>query len=240
MNLPDNVTPLHGPGRPAPPGAALRNEVVALAALSQAVAAVRAVARNDDPGGDSVLHAVEVASGSALRIDSDSVDDVFGGIESVEDGLRALCAQLSGPRGAEQNEAARYAVGAVKLARDLLRQKAVAEQLQSELTRIAPLYEARRSAGETPYADDGVIEELADAYRAFVATLGPRIMVFGDPEILEQPRYAARVRVLLLGAVRAAVAWRQLGGSQWKLVLVAAHRKRLHDVARALLRGTDT
>jgi high frequency lysogenization protein len=41
------------------------------------------------------------------------------------------------------------------------------------------------------------------------------VMVQGNPHYLGQPGVVAEIRAILLAAVRAAVLWRQLGGSYW-------------------------
>ena len=64
-----------------------------------------------------------------------------------------------------------------------------------------------------------------------ISDLKPRIMVAGEQNYLLNTDTAARVRTLLLAGIRAAVLWRQLGGSKWKLLL---SRKRYVSVARNL------
>ncbi|MNT00829.1 High frequency lysogenization protein HflD [compost metagenome] len=44
-------------------------------------------------------------------------------------------------------------------------------------------------------------------------------MVQGNPHYLGQAGVVAEIRALLLAAVRAAVLWRQLGGSYWDFLL---------------------
>ena len=76
------------------------------------------------------------------------------------------------------------------------------------------------------------VERLAQIYLATVATLGPRIMVHGEPTLLARPENASRIRALLLAGVRAAVLWRQCGGSRLGLLL---GRQRILRAARELL-----
>jgi high frequency lysogenization protein len=56
-------------------------------------------------------------------------------------------------------------------------------------------------------------------------------MVAGEQNYLQKTETAARVRTLLLAGIRAAVLWRQLGGSKWKLLFA---RKKYVAVARQL------
>ena len=61
--------------------------------------------------------------------------------------------------------------------------------------------------------------ELAGVYQASVSTLGKRIQVTGNPQLLQQEETANEIRALLLGGVRFAWLWQQLGGRRWQLVL---------------------
>jgi high frequency lysogenization protein len=49
--------------------------------------------------------------------------------------------------------------------------------------------------------------------------------------MLNQPALVERIRAALLAAVRAAVLWRQIGGTQWRLLL---QRKQILMLARGL------
>jgi high frequency lysogenization protein len=52
---------------------------------------------------------------------------------------------------------------------------------------------------------DEVVACLAETYSETVSTLSPRIMVTGEPNLLNRPEIANRIRALLLAGVRAAV-----------------------------------
>ncbi|MGE3106433.1 MAG: DUF489 family protein, partial [Lysobacterales bacterium] len=71
-------------------------------------------------------------------------------------------------------------------------------------------------------------------YGEHLSTLTPRVMVSGEPALLKQPRLVCRIRALLLAAVRAAVLWRQSGGSRFGLLL---HNKSIRVQAQALLQS---
>ena len=63
-----------------------------------------------------------------------------------------------------------------------------------------------------------VISELAKLYADTLSNLRPRVMVQGNPHYLGQAGVVAEIRALLMAALRAAVLWRQLGGSLWDFV----------------------
>ena len=57
-------------------------------------------------------------------------------------------------------------------------------------------------------------------------------MVNGSQVHLNNPENANRIRALLLAGIRAAILWRQSGGSRWKLLV---QRNALLREARSLL-----
>jgi len=56
-------------------------------------------------------------------------------------------------------------------------------------------------------------------YEETIAHLGKRVQVTGEAGRLQQDSVAAEVRALLLGGIRFAWLWHQLGGRRWHLVL---------------------
>ena len=61
--------------------------------------------------------------------------------------------------------------------------------------------------------------QLSRIYQQTISTLGKRIQVTGDPQVLRQEHVADRIRALLLAGVRLAWLWSQLGGRRWHLIL---------------------
>jgi high frequency lysogenization protein len=57
-------------------------------------------------------------------------------------------------------------------------------------------------------------------------------MVSGENSYLESPDMANKVRALLLAGIRAAVLWRQCGGSRWQLLF---KRRAIIKAAETLL-----
>jgi len=80
-----------------------------------------------------------------------------------------------------------------------------------------------------------VISRLAALYSSTLSTLKPRVMVTGNPQLLQQDIVVEKVRASLLAAVRSAVLWRQVGGRQWQFLL---NRRQCSLLARGLLTGT--
>ena len=65
-----------------------------------------------------------------------------------------------------------------------------------------------------------------------ISTLTPRIIIKGEHGYLSDPHNANKVRTILLAGIRAAVLWRQSGGTRPKLIL---QRKKIHEAAKQLM-----
>jgi high frequency lysogenization protein len=73
---------------------------------------------------------------------------------------------------------------------------------------------------------------IADLYQETISTMGPRIMVQGNPDYLQMADNSARIRALLMAGIRACVLWRQAGGNRFNLLF---GRKGLASETRRLL-----
>jgi len=202
------------------------DRALALAGVFQAAVLTRQVARD----GRFDQAAAAASLDSVFRIDAESVPAVFGGPAGVALGLKELIEQLAHPS-RQRLEVARYAVSLLQLERKLAgeprRLEAIGNGLRITATRLT----------ELAVTDDEVIGSLADIYREQISTLTPRIMVQGDPGLLQRSETGARIRAFLLAGIRAATLWQQCGGRRWHLFL---YRRALAEAARRVLRAVDT
>ena len=192
--------------------------VIALAGLFQAIALVRAVATR----GSADTRAMQHSFASVFKIDADSPVDVFGGIGNLRLGLETLVAQLGGA-GKRDLTVTRMAIQVLRLERTLANRSDTLRALRSGI-------DGMRTASESGQVD--LSARLADLYAQTLSHLQPRIMVEGNPAYLQQPVQVNQIRALLLAAVRGAVLWRQLGGSQLRLLF---RRRQYAMLARGLL-----
>jgi len=192
--------------------------VIALAGLFQAIALVRAVATR----GSADTRAMQHSFASVFKIDADSPVDVFGGIGNLRLGLETLVAQL-GEAGKRDLTVTRMAIQVLRLERTLANRSDTLRALHSGI-------DGMRTASESGQVD--LSARLADLYAQTLSHLQPRIMVEGNPAYLQQPVQVNQIRALLLAAVRGAVLWRQLGGSQLRLLF---RRRQYAMLARGLL-----
>jgi len=195
------------------------DKVIALAGLMQALALVRAVALK----GSCDAAAMRESLASVLRIDADHATDVFGGIGNLRLGFQTLVEQLDQPR---EPSLTRMAVSVLRLERRLAARPDMLERLRAQIESIAQM---------APQDDNSMVDLPARFAQLYVETLSqlkPRVMVEGNQAFLQQAGRQNQIRALLLAAIRAAVLWRQLGGSQLRLLF---RRKQYAMMARGLL-----
>ena len=196
--------------------------VLALAGLFQATALAHQMASQ----GRCDEAALEASIDSIFRIDAASVVDVYGRKSSVRLGLRTLIGQLE--ESSSDMAITRMVVTVMRLERTLSRNSAQRDELQQGIVA------AQRQVEHFGKYSPQVIGRLASLYVATLSTLKPRVMVTGNPQLLQQDAIVERVRVCLLAAMRSAVLCRQVGGRQWQLLL---YRRQCSMLARGLLTG---
>ena len=199
----------------------ITNQTIALAGIAQACSLVHQLATAGTA--DSV--ALEASIRSLLKIDSISVLDVFGDLRGIQYGLQQLDQQLNGNI-LTSPEQARYAAQLVYLQKQLAKRTDMLNSIQTGITK------AQVQAEQFGVLHANVQANLADLYHGTISTLQPRIMVLGDQQYLSSQNTVNRIRSLLLSGIRAALLWRQCGGSRWKLLFF---RRKLQGEARFLL-----
>jgi high frequency lysogenization protein len=137
---------------------------------------------------------------------------VFGNLSGLSRGLKTLSLTLGGNDRNPDKNITYYALSMLKLAAKLKRDH-----------NMATLVQDRLKTTETQSRDFNlgrmsVINKIDGVYQSTISTITPRIMVQGDRTYLGDSINASKIRTLLLAGIRAAVLWRQLGGSQWKLL----------------------
>ena len=178
---------------------------LALAALFEALAEVRDAAEGRSGAGDSPADINHLLA-PLFAIDADTVAEVFAPPARYLKGAKTAGSALAGARNAMRLLNTAFAV--MELATLLKRADRIAGQLSQ---RLGALADAPR--------DDALLQALDEIYQETIGQLGKRIQVSGDPAALKQPQVAARIRALLLAAVRFAWLWQQLGGRRWQLIV---------------------
>ncbi|HEX9626312.1 MAG TPA: high frequency lysogenization protein HflD [Acidiferrobacterales bacterium] len=204
------------------------HRVLALAGVFQAARLVQQLAREGH--GDSAAYRASIDS--ILVLDPKEPIDVYGDVAGLALGLEILRDKLDGRHnGPLELELARYVIGIIHLQGRLRRHPSMLDALRRGIEAA----QAQRSFFTQDDDGEGVhpslVARLAEVYAQTLSTLTPRIMVNGEPSFLATPAIAERIRAALLAGVRAAVLWRQLGGSRWQLVF---GRRKLTRQAAAL------
>lgn len=164
--------------------------------------------------------------GSLFRFDAPDTAGVYGGVTGATAGLRTLIEQLSGQAPPPEAAVMRYTLGLLHLERRADASGTVWEPLRTGLLA------AQRQQEAFGIAHENTIAALAALYGDLISPAGPRILVEGESNNLRDTRKAALIRALLLGGIRSAVLWQQLGATRWSLLF---SRRRLIDDAEAWL-----
>jgi high frequency lysogenization protein len=182
----------------------MKDRALALAGLLQAVQLVQQMAQT----GQAEAKPLAACIDSLFRFDAETPEAVFDGADKLESGLKRLLGQLEGGAGRDA-ALTRMAMTVLHLERRFMRQHGAVEAVHSGLEEIG-----RQHAHWGP-THPTVLARLGELYAKELSPIGPRVLVQGNPVYLGQPDLVGEVRATLLAAIRAAVLWRQLGGSYW-------------------------
>lgn len=196
------------------------SRVIAMAGVLQACRLVRDIATQ----GRADATAVQTSLASVFRFDADSAAGVFGGLGGLRVGLETLLDQFENER--RDLTLTQLVLGVLRLERKLMRRPAMLRELRGGIEGI------QRQVDHLGVAHTSVQARLAELYVATLSQLRPRVVVHGNPLQLADPQKVEQIRALLLAGVRAAVLWRQVGGSQLRLLM---RRREYAMLARGLL-----
>ncbi len=184
----------------------MRDRAIALAGMFQALKLVQQMANT----GQSESEPLNTCIDSLFRFDADSAQEVYGDLKNINPGLRCLLEQLDGSR--RDAGLVRMGITVLQLERRFVRNKRAVNAIQKALEDIA---RQREHFGPT---HPTVLARLGELYAEQISPLGTRVLVQGNPVYLAQANVVGEVRATLLAALRAAVLWRQVGGSYWDLI----------------------
>lgn len=200
----------------------LSTQIIALAGLCQALKLVQNVARSSETD----KAALSVMLNSVAVIDAQEPLQIYGNAEAnLQTGLQLIIDQL-GDKPQKDVELTRYIVSVLALERKLNKTPANMNKLAGKLQHL------ERQLQHFSITDDNMLANLADIYSDCISSLGGRIQIYGQPDLLKQPTVQHKVRALLLAAVRSAVLWRQAGGSRLNFIF---KRRKLVAQAQQML-----
>ncbi|MCL7420619.1 MAG: high frequency lysogenization protein HflD [Methylobacter sp.] len=185
----------------------ITNQTIALAGIAQAAALVQQLATTGTADAD----AMEASIASILKIDSDSVTDIYGGLSGLKLGLEQLHEQMTGYK-IVNPEQARYSASLVFLEKQLSGRKDMLKTIRNGVEK------AKLQSEHFGPMHENVLANLGEIYHSTISTLQPRIMVNGEPGYLSRPDIVNKIRALLLAGIRSAILWKQCGGTRWKFL----------------------
>lgn len=200
----------------------MKERTLALAGVMQATELVHQAAWHGTWSG----FAASVCLQSLFKLESGSVDEVYGGKSQLRLGLDTLVAALQGEN--RQTDVLTYTLGLLQIQRRFMKSAELQGKVGERLEQIA----LTGKELEDHQREDHQAHEIAQLYTETISTLSPRIVVNGKPQYLKIDRTVDWVRTLLLAGLRSAVLWDQLGGSRFELML---GRKKILEEAKALL-----
>ncbi|MCA1771008.1 MAG: high frequency lysogenization protein HflD [Halomonas sp.] len=193
-------------------------QTLALAGVFQSASLVDELART----GQVDPRAWETLIRATLDTNPASFEAIYGGHpNNLRRGLEVLEAVVG--RKQANPVVLRYGFSLLLLMSQLRTNDAMMDDLGGRLVRIQGQAE---HFGET---HENVIASLGEAYQETLSTLKTRIIVQGDPSLLQQRMMPERVRAILLGGIRFALLWHQQGGRRWKLIVQRGALKKALD-----------
>lgn len=200
----------------------MKDRVIALAGLMQALHQVQGMANN----GHFETQPLAACMDSLFRFDADTPEEIFGSIVNLKSGLQQVSKQLEGQT--RDGAIIKMAMSVLQLERQFSKQPEAMRAVQHQLRHLSPLKQERGST------DADVLSKCGDIYANHISPLGPKVIVQGSPAYLSQPIVVAEIRASLLAAIRAAVLWRQMGGSYWDFFF---SRGKMSNAAKELLKA---
>ncbi|KHJ51974.1 lysogenization protein HflD [Vreelandella venusta] len=208
-----SATPIHR----APDSPAAR-QALALAGVFQAASLVDELARTgqvDTRAWDTLIHAT-------VDTNPESFEAIYGGHpNNLRRGLETLEALVG--RKQANPVVLRYGFSLLLLMNKLRNDTAMMDLLGQKLTHVQGQSEHFGTTHEN------VIASLGETYQETLSTLKTRIVVQGDPSLLQTRMMPERVRACLMAGIRFALLWHQQGGRRWKLVFQRKALRRALD-----------
>ena len=188
-----------------------RQQTLALAGVFQSAVLTDQLATKDryDVG------ALHESAYSLIKLDSESVDEVYGSVYGVDLGLRSIVKLFSSRPDINTRNLYQYVAGVHQLSMKLSQLERTATVIQVELQEIGNQYLSSYNEQEQ---DDAFFKALSDLYSRTISFLKPRIIVQGSGSKLQQPEAVNKVRTALFAGIRSAYLWHQLGGRRWHLL----------------------
>ena len=169
---------------------------------------------------------LDIAVKAIMNTNPENTLAIFQGIPGIREGLVLIKQQLGNANKTRDTELTRYSISVLFLASKLLKDQKMLNKISEGIEKTRGQIEHFGIEHANIYAS------LGGLYSDTISQLNPRIMVSGEPNVLNNSDNANKIRTLLLSSIRSAVLWQQLGGSRWQLLF---KRKNIVAIAKDLI-----
>lgn len=204
-----------------------QNRAIALAALFQASHLVNELAQNNRC--DTIAY--QALTDSLFVFEPTTPMDVYGNnSHGLETGLKLLSQLSSLNNNPPLRKTAAYALSLLALEKQVSKKPDMLQMMRNRLQHMQ--YKQKHFGPEHDGIDNDLAKSLSGLYQESLSTLRFRVQVHGNMEYLTNTAISDRIRALLFSGVRAAMLWRQLGGTKWQLIF---SRSDIEDISKALI-----
>ena len=187
---------------------------IALAGITQALSLARELAQT----GKMNENAFQASIQSIFATHAENIAHVFGDLTHLQLGLEQL-SQLFSPKSANDRSMIRQILGIIRLQKKISRSSKAIDLLTQRVQ------QAKKQAEYFSITHSNVLANLGDTYLTLISTFHFRFFIMGNQRFLSIRENVDKIRTLLLAAIRAAVLWRQSGGSRLQLIFSSKHIK---------------
>jgi high frequency lysogenization protein len=192
----------------------LNNITIALAGVLQAIALVRELTQT----GRANEAAFAASMRSIFALDANDIETVYGDLSGLKLGLEKIVHTFDNTQTIDRLQH-RYMLSLMHLQKKLSRSPKILATLTQRLR------QTQKQVDYFTLTHPIVIANLADTYQNTISTFKFRIIILGSQRVLQARENMEKVRALLLAGIRAAVLWRQVGGSRLQILFLRAKIK---------------
>ena len=202
----------------------IQDQTLALASMFQSAVLINLLAH-----GESINQAAfDCSLDSLFTLNANSTEEIYGHGEGLIQGIITLNSYLSGENRHPDKLIAYYVLTTIKLAGRMLDNEAMVHQIQRGLQDI------EQQTDDFEMSQAGKLHKIDGLYQNTISQIKPRIIVQGEQASLTHSDTTSKIRTLLFAGIRAAVLWKQLGGTRLKLVF--SRKKYIHQAQSLLQR----
>ncbi len=200
----------------------LQDQTLALASMFQSASLINQLAE-----GETINQAAfDCSLDSLFSLEAKSTEEIYGPGDGLILGLKTLVAYLDTEKQMIDKRIAYYVLSMIKLQDRLMKNQQMIVEVQNGLNNI------QSQARDFELSPQARIHKIDGLYQQTISRIKPRIMVQGDQMQLSNSDVTSKIRSLLFAGIRAAVLWRQRGGSRLKLIF--SRKKYVQQAAQML------